>query len=72
MTEFGALLHRLIDAGVEFIVVGGVAATAHGSARWDGRIPAGLQTQGGDAPERSSVTAGLIVQIPEDSLTTTS
>ena len=33
MTDFGALLRTLVDAGVEFIIVGGAAATAHGSAR---------------------------------------
>jgi hypothetical protein len=33
MTDFGALLAALEQAGVEFLVVGGAAATAHGSAR---------------------------------------
>lgn len=33
MTDFPALLRALTDAGVEFIVVGGAAATAQGSAR---------------------------------------
>ena len=33
MTDFPALLACLADAGVDFIVVGGVAATAHGSGR---------------------------------------
>lgn len=33
MTDFRALLGILAEAGVEFIVVGGVAAVAHGSAR---------------------------------------
>ena len=33
MTDFGALLRALTDADVEFIVIGGVAAAAHGSAR---------------------------------------
>jgi predicted nucleotidyltransferase len=33
MTDFAGLLRRLGGAGVEFIVVGGAAATAHGSAR---------------------------------------
>jgi predicted nucleotidyltransferase len=33
MTDYAALLHALTAAGVEFIVVGGAAATAHGSAR---------------------------------------
>jgi len=33
MTDFKALLRILSDAGVEFIVVGGVAAAVHGSAR---------------------------------------
>ena len=33
MTSFATLLGSLHDAGVEFILVGGVAAVAHGSAR---------------------------------------
>jgi hypothetical protein len=32
VTDFPRLLAALIDAGVEFIVIGGMAATAHGSA----------------------------------------
>lgn len=33
MTNFAALIHTLTDAGVEYILVGGMAATVHGSAR---------------------------------------
>ena len=33
MTDFPALFRSLHHAGVEFIVVGGAAATAHGSVR---------------------------------------
>ena len=33
MTDFKALLRLLTDSDVEFIIVGGAAATAHGSAR---------------------------------------
>ena len=33
MTDFKALLRALADAKVDFIVVGGTAATAHGSSR---------------------------------------
>jgi hypothetical protein len=33
VTDFAALLARLLDAGVEIIVVGGVAGSAHGAAR---------------------------------------
>jgi predicted nucleotidyltransferase len=33
MTDFKALLRVLAEAGVEFILVGGAAATAHGAAR---------------------------------------
>lgn len=33
MTEFRRLLESLADAGVEFIIVGGLAATVHGSSR---------------------------------------
>lgn len=33
MTDFKALIRALADAGVEFVVVGGVAAIVHGSVR---------------------------------------
>ncbi|MBY0495106.1 MAG: hypothetical protein K2Y23_12920 [Cyanobacteria bacterium] len=33
MTDYAALLHALTAAGVEFIVVGGAAATSHGATR---------------------------------------
>ena len=33
MTDFASLLQVLVEGGVEFIVVGGAAATAHGAAR---------------------------------------
>jgi hypothetical protein len=33
MTDFEGLLRRLVEARVAFIIVGGVAARAHGSAR---------------------------------------
>jgi hypothetical protein len=33
MTDFRGLLTALVDGGVEFILVGGAAATAHGSTR---------------------------------------
>ena len=33
MTDFKALLRVLSESGVEFILVGGVAATVHGSTR---------------------------------------
>lgn len=33
MTDFPALIRTLAESGFEFIVVGGAAATAHGSAR---------------------------------------
>ncbi|MBI1787266.1 MAG: hypothetical protein HYR60_06900 [Acidobacteria bacterium] len=33
MTDFPALLHALTEGGLEFIVVGGAAATAQGAAR---------------------------------------
>lgn len=33
MTDLAGLLGALVDAGVEFIVVGGAAATAHGASR---------------------------------------
>lgn len=33
MTDFKALIRALGDGGVEFVIVGGLAATIHGSAR---------------------------------------
>lgn len=33
MTDFGGLIRALSDSGVKFALVGGVAATLHGSAR---------------------------------------
>jgi len=33
VTDYGKLLRALKDAGVDFIIVGGIAAVAHGSAR---------------------------------------
>lgn len=33
MTDYDKILDALVSAGVEFIIVGGAAATAHGSAR---------------------------------------
>jgi hypothetical protein len=33
VTDFGGLIRALADGGVEYILVGGVAATIHGSAR---------------------------------------
>jgi predicted nucleotidyltransferase len=33
VTDFAAMLRALADTGVEFILVGGAAATAHGAAR---------------------------------------
>jgi hypothetical protein len=33
MTDFEALLRSLVQGGVEFVLVGGVAATIHGSVR---------------------------------------
>jgi len=35
MTDFKALLRALADGGVEFILVGSVAATVHGSSPTD-------------------------------------
>lgn len=32
MTDFAALLRILVEGGVEFVVIGGMAAAAHGSA----------------------------------------
>ena len=50
MTDFKALLRALSEGGVDFILVGGVAATVHGSARLTldvdvvyGRSPANLE-----------------------------
>jgi len=38
VTDFKAAVRALADVGVEFILVGGVAATVHGSARLTGDI----------------------------------
>lgn len=34
MTDFAGLLQLLVDSGVEFVVVGGFAASTHGSSRF--------------------------------------
>ena len=33
MLDIRALLHRLLDSKVEFVIIGGIAGTVHGSAR---------------------------------------
>jgi len=33
MTDFESLIRTLAEGGVEFVIVGGAAATAHGSVR---------------------------------------
>ena len=33
MTDFKLLIESLADAGVQFVVIGGVAAAAHGAVR---------------------------------------
>ncbi|MEA2490570.1 MAG: hypothetical protein QOH21_2362 [Acidobacteriota bacterium] len=33
MTDFERIIRALLDAAVEFVIIGGVAATVHGSAR---------------------------------------
>ncbi len=33
MTDYKALVRALIDGGVEFVLVGGMAATVHGASR---------------------------------------
>lgn len=33
MTRFGQLLRRLVDSGVDLVVIGGIAGVAHGAAR---------------------------------------
>ena len=33
MTDFAGVIRTLVDAGIDFIIVGGVAGTVHGSAR---------------------------------------
>ena len=47
MTDFAGLLAALTNAGVEFIIVGGFAATAHGSAH----VTVDLDVVYGRAPE---------------------
>jgi hypothetical protein len=39
VTDFPGLLGALADAGVEFLIVGGVAGTVHGSARQPRLVP---------------------------------
>lgn len=41
MIDFKALLSALLDADVEFVVIGGIAATAHGSARFTQDVDVG-------------------------------
>jgi predicted nucleotidyltransferase len=33
VTDFASLIRRLSDVGIDFILIGGIAATVHGSAR---------------------------------------
>lgn len=51
MTDFRAVLRILAEAGVDFIVVGGVAAGVHGSARSTVDIDL-VYRRGGDNQER--------------------
>ena len=55
MTDFAALLRCLSEAGVEYILVGGAAATAHGSARLTQDVP---QCPAAAAKPRLEVTRG--------------
>jgi len=34
MTDYHQLIHRLVNFGVEFVIIGGVAARVHGSSRF--------------------------------------
>ena len=54
MTDFRALSSLLAGAGVEFIIVGGAAATAHGSAR----LTLALDIVTGERPQTSRASSG--------------
>jgi len=63
MTDFRALIERLSQARVDFIIVGGVAAAAHGAVRTTldldlvyRRTPENLQL--GDVDLLGEITAG--------------
>ncbi len=61
MIDFGAVLGALARAGVEFIVVGGAAATIHGSAR----LTSDLDIVYGRSPENMRrLVAALAAQGP--------
>jgi hypothetical protein len=64
MTDFRSLIHALVDARVEFILVGGVAATVHGATRLtldvDASTGAGARTSSG-SPRRLRLTILICV-----------
>ena len=59
MTDFRRLLEALVGGGVEFIVIGGVAATAHGSAH----VTVDLDIVYGRSPENVSRLAAALAPL---------
>ena len=61
MTDFPALLRALVEGGVDFIIVGSAAATAHGS----GRLTQGLDVvYGRDKANLARLAAALAPHAP--------
>ena len=58
MTNFPSLLEALTTGGVEFIIIGGIAATAHGSAHVTRGLNFTLVTALGDLDVIGEATGG--------------
>jgi hypothetical protein len=61
MTRFSEILRRLEEAGVEFIVVGGLAAVAHGSVRFTQDVDV---VYARNVPNLTRLVAALATQAP--------
>ncbi|HEY0144199.1 MAG TPA: nucleotidyltransferase [Thermoanaerobaculia bacterium] len=57
--DFERILRILVEAGVEFVIVGGVAATVHGSAR----LTSDLDIAYGRTPENIKRLAGALAPL---------
>jgi predicted nucleotidyltransferase len=55
----GALLRRLVEGGVDFVVVGGVAAVLHGSASFTQDLDISYAPDDGNLDRLGSVLVGL-------------
>jgi hypothetical protein len=64
-TDFKTLLRTLADAGVEFILVGGVAATVHGSTRRRRGCPSGGTRPPSSAGSRRSARSAGDPEAPD-------